>query len=490
MKTILYLFCLLLFSSCVATKYNPAKKYSPAALQSDYKLFREILEDAHPSLYWYTPKDSMDFFFAKGSEMLQDSLTEPKFRAALAYVIAKIKCGHTSVRASKAASRYNSLRDSSFPLFVKIWPDTAVVTMNLNRRDSDVSRGVILKSIENRPMDFVVDSLFTYLSADGNNTTHKYQTLSNGSNFRSMYAVVFGVNSQTKVTYIDSTERLKTSSITLFKPAPDSLRSFNMPKLSRSQRKKLQRESVRNLKVDSTLNTAFMEVNSFTKGNGLRKFFRRSFRSLQNDDIANLVVDMRGNGGGSVVLSNLLTKYIANKPFKIADSLYAIKRSSRYGKYQEHRLINWLFLVFFTRKKSDHNYHFAFFENKYFKPKRKHHFSGTTYILTGGNTFSAASLFTKSLIKQDDVIVVGEETGGGAYGNTAWLIPDVTLPNTGVRFRLPLFRMIIDKDAQKGRGVMPEVEVLPTVNSIRSGVDFKMEKVKEMIRNNERSLPH
>ncbi|MGE5521836.1 MAG: peptidase S41, partial [Candidatus Dadabacteria bacterium] len=99
-----------------------------------------------------------------------------------------------------------------------------------------------------------------------------------------------------------------------------------------------------------------------------------------------------------------------------------------------------------------------------------------------GNTFSAATLFTKALIKQDNVTVVGEETGGGAYGNTAWLIPDITLPNSKVIFRLPLFRLVIDTTAVKGRGVMPEVPVLPTVNDIKRNSDFKMEKAKELIR--------
>lgn len=36
------------------------------------------------------------------------------------------------------------------------------------------------------------------------------------------------------------------------------------------------------------------------------------------------------------------------------------------------------------------------------------------------------------------MIVVGEETGGSAYGNSAWLIPDVRLPETGVRFSIAL----------------------------------------------------
>ena len=103
--------------------------------------------------------------------------------------------------------------------------------------------------------------------------------------------------------------------------------------------------------------------------------------------------------------------------------------------------------------------------------------------MTGGNTFSASTLFAQKVKEQDNVIIVGEETGGGAYGNNAWLIPDVTLPVTKVRFRLPLFRLVIDSTIPKnGRGIMPEVEALPTVNAIRRNTDYKMEKVIELIK--------
>ena len=77
---------------------------------------------------------------------------------------------------------------------------------------------------------------------------------------------------------------------------------------------------------------------------------------------------------------------------------------------------------------------------------------------------------------------MGEETGGGAYGNSAWLIPDVTLPETGIRFRLPLFRLVIDKNSPKnGRGVQPEVESLPTIEAVKNGRDYKVEKAMELI---------
>ena len=180
------------------------------------------------------------------------------------------------------------------------------------------------------------------------------------------------------------------------------------------------------------------------------------------------------------------TKFIANKKFKVADSLYANNRNSRYKKHIENYFFNRLFMLFMTAKKGDGKYHFGYFERHYFKPKNKNHFDGKVYILTGGNSFSATTLFTQTVKPQDNVTVVGEETGGGAYGNSAWLIPDLVLPVTHIRFRLPLFRLVIDKNIPKdGRGVQPEVLALPTTEAIRRGVDYKMEKVMELIKSHQ-----
>ena len=138
---------------------------------------------------------------------------------------------------------------------------------------------------------------------------------------------------------------------------------------------------------------------------------------------------------------------------------------------------------FVTRKRADGNYHFGYFERHYFKPRKKHHFDGKIYLLTGGNSFSATTLVLKAVQGQPNVKIIGEETGGGAYGNTAWMIPDVKLPETGVRFRLPKFRLVMDKDLVKtGRGVMPDIFVRATPEYILRGVDPKIEVVKEMIK--------
>src|SRR5215203_5693574 len=128
MKIYLFLLLIVFAGSCTVQKgFNPAHKFSPQELQKDYEVFRNVLEESHPSLYWYTPKDSVDYFFDLGASRLKDSLLEYQFRNILSYVVSQIRCGHTSVRASKGATRYSERsRSLAFPLSVKMWDDTAV----------------------------------------------------------------------------------------------------------------------------------------------------------------------------------------------------------------------------------------------------------------------------------------------------------------------------------------------------------------------------
>lgn len=481
--------CLLASCGGGRASYSAYKKYSPEKLRKDYSIYRQTLEEAHPSLYWYTSPDSMQYFFDWGAAQLTDSMTEPQFRQILSYVTAKINCGHTTVRSSKRFSRFSdTVRIRRlFPISLKIWEDSAVVSANINLRDSILTRGTPVLAINGTPIKEIVDSLSQYLSTDGYNSTHKYQALSNRGYFGSMYSSVFGYPPHYDITFIDTNNQVGLARVRPFVPVRDTTRQQGPPpprppQPSRRERKNIRRNNVRLLRIDSTDKVAMMHLNSFGKGYRLKRFFRRSFRVLRKNQIEHLIIDVRNNGGGSVTNSTLLTRYLADKPFKVADSLYAQVKRKKYSRYIQNDFFNRLFITFFTKKQKDGNYHFRYYERHHFKPKKKNHFDGKAYVLIGGNSFSATTLFTGTILPQDNVYVIGEETGGGAYGNSAWLIPDVTLPNTKVRFRLPLFRLVIDKNLpHNGRGVQPEIFSGPTREDVRLGRDYKLEKALEMI---------
>jgi hypothetical protein len=91
----------LLASSCAVSKnFNLGAKYAPEQLQEDYRIFKNILEQEHPGLYWYTQKTAWIFYFTRGAGFLNDSLTKGISNGAELCGF-KIYCGHTSVFPSK-----------------------------------------------------------------------------------------------------------------------------------------------------------------------------------------------------------------------------------------------------------------------------------------------------------------------------------------------------------------------------------------------------
>ncbi|HEX2683771.1 MAG TPA: S41 family peptidase, partial [Ferruginibacter sp.] len=433
--------------SCAATKnYNPQKKYSRGQLDRDYTLLRNILESKHPSLYWYTPKDSMDMYFEIYQNAIKDSMTEQQYGwKVIAPLLDKIRCGHTSFGRSKAYNNWaGGKRQPSFPLFLKCWGDTMVITNNLNRRDSVLKRGTVITSINGMRNPELKETMFGYMSEDGYADNVNYIRLS--TNFPYYHRNIFGISRTYSVTYIDSTGAERRISVPVFDISADSSRRRDSlvvrvaPRKRETRQKRLQ--DLRSLAVDTANNTAIITINTFSSGN-LRSFYRQTFRYIKKAGIDNVILDIRNNGGGRIRLSTLLTKYVSRTNFKVADTAFAVTRSLRpYSKYIKQSFINNLGLLFLTRKNKDGLYHFSHWERKVYKPKINNHYDGDLYVLINGNTFSAAALFSNAIKGQPGILFVGEETGGGWHGNNGILIPDIVLPNTGLRIRLPLFRLV------------------------------------------------
>jgi hypothetical protein len=491
-------FAILLLTSCVSShihNYHFNQKTAASKLREDVVLLKKILEANHPSLYWYTPKDSIDYYFNNAINSINDSLTETAFRNKVAYVISKIHCGHTAVRFSVDYSKFlDKNRYPMFPLNFKTWGDTMVVIGSYLPKDSIFKRGTIITSINRKSNKALLDSMFQLIGTDGYSNVYKSQMIS--GNFPSMYKLVWGLDSSYNITYLDESGKLKTATITNYSPSiakvkpirkvTDSTKTIvkTVPKIkkpSRKQRRENTLLNLRSLSMDSTESTAYMRLSTFSEGH-LRTFFRRSFKKLEDTKTKNLIIDLRENTGGYVSTSNLFTKYIINKPFKNADTVAAITKSIKYPYYVRASLKYWFCAHLISRKMADGRYHDRRAETHFFNPKNKHHFNGKVFILQGGYTYSASTLFTSTVKGQNNVTIVGEESGGGNYGNTAMYMPNIILPNSKLRVIMPTFRMVMDANRKKdGRGVMPDVYVPPSSEAIRKGIDIKLTKTKELI---------
>ena len=331
------IFTVVVFCSCGSSKlsYNPIKKYSKETLQKDYSLLRRILQAKHPSLYWYTPKDKMDEYFDKYYQTIKDSMTEQQFAwLAVAPLIDKIRCGHTSVSLSKAYVKWAQGKTiPSFPLYMKIWNDTMAVTGNLNyKKDSLFKRGTLITSINGIPNKLLIQYMLEFLPEDGYSNNVNYVRLS--ANFPYYHRNIFGLSRNYNVGYLDEQGNEHVVKVPLFSPVKDSVKKDSIIRRQKSKAPKSQKIlQYRSLAIDSSKNYATITLNTFSEGK-LRSFFRRTFKTLKEENIGNVILDLRSNGGGRVGMSTLLTKYLSRKNFRVADTLYTPSRGvGPYAKY-------------------------------------------------------------------------------------------------------------------------------------------------------------
>ena len=482
---LVYTSCILCFlwTSC-STTHSVTQKFEPIELKKDLEVLHDIVVRFHPGLNEYISKDSFNHLYNQYRDSISKPLTLQEFGFhIIAPLITNLRCGHTSFN---YPMWYNKkMRDSlqpMFPLYLKIWGDTMIVTANVNKKDSIIKKGTQVYSINGLNANALTKKMLPYLPTDGYSNTYNYIRLS--SAFPYYYRNILGLSSKYEVEYAVSSG-LKTTSLPLYypekviktdKPIPNS----DSPVVINSYSKL---ERARSIQFNESKNYALLTLNTFDEGYQLHKFFKNCFRQLSEKKISNLIIDIRINGGGAVQHYVNLSRYVLPNNFKVADSAVAIR--SGLGKFSGYFSLGAFYstaLKLLTTKKEDQLYHFRYVEKHTYKPHKNNFFDGNIYVLISGPSFSAATLFAHTVKGLPNVTLVGEETGGGDYGNNGLMIPDIRLPNTGIKVRMPLFRIVqFQHGIKTGRGVLPDVLVLPTAEGVRNNRDLKLEKAIALI---------
>ena len=81
-------------------------------------------------------------------------------------------------------------------------------------------------------------------------------------------------------------------------------------------------------------------------------------------------------------------------------------------------------------------------------------------------------------------IFIGEESGGGYYGNCSGPTPDLILPNSKVRLELPLmnYSIAVKDYVPKDKGIIPNHNVIPTITDIITNNDVELNFAKSLIK--------
>ncbi|TAF98390.1 MAG: hypothetical protein EAZ47_00420 [Bacteroidetes bacterium] len=485
-KLFTFIIILITAASCVTrNKANNTLQttYSKEQVSNDLQLLEKVLMANHPGLHV--------FIFQQELEVLKDSIIQQlpamasihQARNAVATYVAAIGCGHTSVRYSKAMMRAGGKATPSkqFPLGVKVWGDSAVVLFNLwGRADTAITQGTILTHINGIRVDSLLHQMRTVVSTDGSSLSFKDQFISNS--FGSLYKTFYPNDTSLSVRFIAADGQMQDKYIPYYKAPKNVSNAVPTVRIPTPKPSPWVKQNA-SLLFQPATETAILSIHSFEGNKGLRRFIKKAFEEIEKRGTKNLIIDLRRNTGGRISLATLLTKYVANTSFHVADSVYTSSKKIALKQYVKPHFAYGLHKWLFTKKISDSVFTVPYFANKKYHPTTQHHFDGNIYYLTGGYTFSAATLHLHFVHKQPNVTLIGEETGGNYYALNAVHIPDIELPNTLLRVRLPLYRQVFDSSRTfTSKGFLPTYQVLPSSEAIKRGIDAKMQKAFDIIK--------
>jgi len=406
--------------------------FSQETLQKDFRQFRKILEETHPALYDYTEKEVLDSLFEAQMEKIDGDLDFDTFLMLMTEVIAKVGCGHSSLWLP--GDYWNISPQKMFPLMLHLSGGKAYVTGDYSGR-GQVPKGSVLTSLNGLPMEQVESRLKSLTSADGFNPS--YRNAKVGQFFAVKYALAYGYPEEFRITYQAPGEGVSKEEVLLPVRKSDTDEAMNT-------------QNELSLKELQDGRTALLTINSFGyygQVDMFRTFLDSVFQVIDRKQIGNLLLDLRGNGGGDPFCASYLWAYLQPGPLPYFED--------HYGRYDT--LANPV-------------------------PMAPRPFRGNLYTLIDGRCFSTTGHFV-GLLKYHGVgKFVGSESGATytCTGNATYPALDETRIMVGTA-RVMRYTAAV-KNMDPRRGVIPDYPVKLSEQDMISGRDAVLEYALSLTR--------
>jgi len=496
----------------------------------DVNYLERKIEKIQPSLYEFVSKEELRRKFDSVRSTINIPLRPNDFYFKVSPLLASIRQGHSTMspmilKYSKKESKEMKKKGlGPVSQFDYKFIENKLFIMKNKSKDSTIQKGTEVVSIEDiTPQDLFSKYRKTFSSDGFNETFIPYAFTMRFSNYL-YYELGLRDSLNFKLRCYDSvytklikrfpdkkTEKKeeKKDSISTVKPKEEVVKKLTKEEKKLAKQKKREedeynynygydkttKEYTKTLKftdIDSC--TAILKIKNFSKG-GYKTAYKEVFELLRKTDTKNLVLDLRGNPGGRLNEIHELYSYLtADSTFQLieeakvtsktsllqADYLSSIPKSVYVLAIPTYPFYAGV-LMLKTRKDENGEYRFRMKSSKE-KPNKTNYFDGKIYVLINGGSFSAACIISSKLKENPEVTFVGEETGGAFNGTVAGRTSSYELPNSKLRTRLWIMDIAAtNKTEEKGRGIFPDIEIIPTIDDILSDVDPELEWIKNDI---------
>lgn len=192
-------------------------------------------------------------------------------------------------------------------------------------------------------------------------------------------------------------------------------------------------------------NVAYMDIPTFEISEKQRfgSFLVSAFYKIKANDIGNLIIDLRKNGGGAHDVSDLLMAYLTHQPYSAISSVKARITNENIDRIPGAELGKVVELPF----------------KQTIEPSKslRNRFDGNVYVLIGSLTYSQAIAFSTTVQDYKIATIVGEETEGPA--NQTGQVQSIMLPNTRFEALAPIYIFTRANGDTSNRGVVPDIQI-------------------------------
>ncbi|OOG74804.1 S41 family peptidase [Algoriphagus sp. A40] len=443
-----------------------AQELQPQEMRDDLRIFRESLEKFHPELYRYTDRQTFENHFKAVESQISTPKTQREFYKLLRPILVDLKDGHIKWIVQGRDQHYGFFDDQLFPL--RLYFDQQSVKILSHFGDDKAPVLAEVKAINGESIESIEKNLLSGMTyGDGESLGGKYYQLNRY--FAAYYSTEYGVSESYTVELADGGKITKWAGkgvtkdqIEVAYKKADEPNTFKM--------------------INSS--TGVLDINWFFSdedGLDFKKLLKNSFETLKEEGASNLILDLRGNEGGSEKFGIELYKYLAMDKFDYYDFV-TTKPNQKvdFGNYTSKifRMAN-----SFSKEK-DGIHLFTMAPTKTEKPY-KNAFKGNLIILIDGQSFSVTTEFASRVKSDRRATFVGEETPGGAEVNSSGFFTILTLPHSKIDLGVPRmgFHMAdLDPAMDKNRGIIPDVKVIATAEDLLAGRDPVMERAIEMVK--------
>lgn len=451
----------------------------PEKLHADVEVLRAYINQAHPDPYRYRTQAELDRMVTAVSDSITLPLTAAGFQQRLTPLFRAVGDAHFHPLPPAEDARHLASTVPVLPLRVRILDSALYVEEELKGFRS-LPPGSRILAVNGHSAEDILARLEAGIICDGSNTTYRARLIER--DFPMLYHAHVEQPGTFVVRYRDPEGR--EDKRTIFAMTGSEIGSSMKPTGAQQlpwgavwvPESSALWVTMHTLDPDSLL----------ASGKRAETFLASMLKELKQNKAHALVLDLRGAGGRELGMAELVFASVAKEPFRLVQGMsvrsltppehyeFAVPQPDHYAMAPLQFLptspgANVL-------RPDDHRLEEL--------PPTPRGFQGKVYVVCDGMTRDAGAAFVMLAKRTGRARVIGEEVGTNAFSFTGGRELLVTLPNSGVRFTVPLVRYIPDGSASgpMDHGELPNYTVEQRPDGLAKGRDTIREALLEMIR--------